>query len=115
MQLSPAAKEELRWWCDNVGHGYRRIQHASHSHSFQVDASDSDWGIACTTDESLQSHGFWSQEQRSFHINKSKDEYIFILSKHVKQSRPNYPVPPVIIPRYTPDEDICPLLYQLEN
>ena len=28
----------------------------------------------------------------------------------MKQSRPNYPVPPVIIPRYTPDEDICPLL-----
>ena len=21
MQLSPAAKEELKWWCDNVGHG----------------------------------------------------------------------------------------------
>ena len=41
MQLSPAAKEELKWWCDNVGHGYRRIQHATYSHSFQVDASDS--------------------------------------------------------------------------
>ena len=46
----------------------------------------------------------------SEYLKKSKDEYIFILSKHVKQSRPNYPVPPVIIPRYTPDEDICPLL-----
>ena len=43
-------------------------------------------------------------------LKKSKDEYIFVLSKHVKQSRPNYPVPPVIIPRYTPDPDICPLL-----
>ena len=28
----------------------------------------------------------------------------------MKQSRPNYPVPPVVIPRYIPDEDICPLL-----
>ena len=46
----------------------------------------------------------------SEYLKKSKDEYTFILSKHVKQSRPNYPVPPVIIPRYTPDEDICPLL-----
>ena len=54
MQLSPAAKEELKWWCDNVGHGYRRIQHATYSHSFQVDASDSGWCIACTTEESLQ-------------------------------------------------------------
>ncbi|KAK2548065.1 hypothetical protein P5673_031834 [Acropora cervicornis] len=44
------------------------------------------------------------------YLKKSKDECIFILSKHVKQSRPNYPVQPVIIPRYTPDEDICPLL-----
>ena len=44
------------------------------------------------------------------YLKKSRDEYIFVLSKHVKQSRPNYPVPPVIIPRYTPDSDICPLL-----
>jgi len=78
IQLSPAAKEELRWWCDDVGHGYRRIQHASYSHSFQVDASDSGWGIACTTDESLQSHGFWSQEQRSFHINVREFYVVFI-------------------------------------
>ena len=42
----------------------------------------------------------------SEYLKKSKEECIFILSKHVKQSRPNYPVPPVIIPRYTPDEDI---------
>ena len=42
------------------------------------------------------------------YLKKSKDEYIFILSKHVKQSRPSYPVPPVIIPRYTPDEDSFP-------
>ena len=46
----------------------------------------------------------------SEYLKKSKEECIFILSKHVKQSRPNYLVPPVIIPRYTPDEDICPLL-----
>lgn len=45
----------------------------------------------------------------SEYLKKSKDEYIFILSKHVKQSRPNYPVPPVIITRYYPDVDICPL------
>ena len=69
VQLSPAAKEELKWWCDHVGHGYRRIQYATYSHSFQVDASNSGWCIACTTDESLHSHGFWSQEQRSLDIN----------------------------------------------
>ena len=41
-------------------------------------------------------------------LKKSNDEFVFVLSKHVKQSRPNYPVPPVIIPRYTVDVDVCP-------
>ena len=78
MQLSVAAKEEVKWCCDNVGHGYRRIQHAPYSHSFQIDASDSGWGIACTTDESLQSHGFWSREQRFLHINVPEWHVVFI-------------------------------------
>lgn len=42
------------------------------------------------------------------YLKKSTDEYIFVLGKHVKQSRPNYPVPPVIIPKYSPDVDIFP-------
>ena len=71
MQLYPAAKEELKWWCDSIRHWYRRIQHATYSHSFQVDASDSGWVIACTIDESLQSHWIWSQEQRSLHTHLS--------------------------------------------
>ena len=78
MQLSPAAKEELKWWCDNVRHVYRRIQHATYSHSSQADASDSGWGIACTTDESLQAHGIWSQEQKSLHINVRELYVVFI-------------------------------------
>ena len=78
MQLSVAAKDELKWCSDNVGHGYRRIQHATYSHSFQIDPSDSCRGIACTTDESLQSHGFWSQELRSLHINVRELHVVFI-------------------------------------
>ena len=39
---------------------------------------------------------------------KSDDEFKFILSRHVKQSRLNYSIPPVIIPRYTLDTDVCP-------
>ena len=70
MQLSPAAKEELKWGCDDVGHGYRRIQHATYSQSFKVDASDSGWGIACTTDESLLPMGFGP---------RNKDPFISIL------------------------------------
>ena len=44
------------------------------------------------------------------YLKKSSNEYVFVLCKHVKQSRPNYPVPPVVIPRYTADTDICPFL-----
>lgn len=42
-------------------------------------------------------------------LKKSKDEFVFVLEGHVKQSRPGYPVPPVIIPRYSLDDKICPL------
>ena len=36
---------------------------------------------------------------------------MFILSRHVKQSRPKYSIPPVIIHRYTLDTDICPYVF----
>jgi len=78
MQLSEGAKKELNWWCSNVMHVSRRIKHPPHSYSFQTDASDSGWGIASSTDESLQSHGIWSQEQRSLHINVRELYVVFI-------------------------------------
>ena len=46
----------------------------------------------------------------SEYMKESSDESIFILSKHVKQSRPNYLVPPFIIPRYPVDPDAYPYL-----
>ena len=45
---------------------------------------------------------------RDRYLKKSDEEFVFILSRHVKQSRPNYSVPPVIIPRYTLDTKVCP-------
>ena len=42
------------------------------------------------------------------YLKKSDEEFVFILSRHVKKCRPNYSIPPVIIPRYTLDTDICP-------
>ena len=42
------------------------------------------------------------------YLKKSAEEFVFILSRHVKQSRPNYSVPPVIIPRYALDTKVCP-------
>ena len=39
---------------------------------------------------------------------KSEHQFVFAVNKHLKQSRPNYSLPPVIIPRYTVDADVCP-------
>jgi hypothetical protein len=69
MQLSESSKDELHWWLDNVMYATRRLQHSTSSYVFQTDASDSGWGVACTTDDSLQSQGDWFQEQPCLHIN----------------------------------------------
>ena len=39
---------------------------------------------------------------------KSDNQFVFVVDGHVKQSQPNYSVPPILIPRYTIDPDICP-------
>ena len=39
---------------------------------------------------------------------KSDNQLVFIVDGHVKQSRPIYSVPPILIPRYTIDPDVCP-------
>ena len=78
MCLSESAKEELRLWLGNVMHAYRRICHAMISYVFQTDASNSGWGITCTTDVSLESQGLWTQEQGSLHINVRELHVVFI-------------------------------------
>ena len=55
------------------------------------------------------------QKQTLVHLNinnnymvKSNIQFVFVVDGHVKQSRPNYSVPLILIPRYTIDPDICP-------
>lgn len=57
------------------------------------------------------------RKQTLIHLNinngcmiQSDVQFVFVLDKHIKQSRPNYSVPPVIVPRYTLDPDVCPYL-----
>lgn len=50
MYISSLAKEELKWWSENVMHVNGTIQHGPVSHVFQTDASDTGWGITSTTD-----------------------------------------------------------------
>jgi hypothetical protein len=78
MSLSGLARQDLQWWCDNVTDAHRLIRHPPVTCVFQTDASDSGWGIHCTTDDSLQSQGLWTQEQASLHINVREIYVVFI-------------------------------------
>ena len=48
---------------------YRRIIHAPLTYVFQTDASDTGWGIFCSSHDSWKSQGLWSREQGVLHIN----------------------------------------------
>ncbi|CAB4006638.1 Hypothetical predicted protein [Paramuricea clavata] len=57
------------------------------------------------------------RKQTLIHLNinngcmiQSDVQFVFVLDKHIKQSRPNYSVPPVIVPRYNLDSDVFPYL-----
>ena len=76
--LSQLAKQELLWWFDNVMHVSRRVKHPLVAYVFQTDASDSGWGITCTTDVSLQSPGILTREQGQLHINVRELYVVFI-------------------------------------
>ena len=41
-------------------------------------------------------------------MSKSASRFIFTLDSHIKQSRPAYTVPPVVVPKYVIDTNICP-------
>lgn len=68
MSLSEPAREDLYWWANNVMAAHHNIRSPPITYTFQTDASDTGWGIHCTTHTSLQSQGLWSQEQASLHI-----------------------------------------------
>ena len=69
MQLSVLAKEDLLWWVENVQQDYRRIIHAPITYVFHTDASDTGWGISCSSNDSWKSQGLLSREQGVLHIN----------------------------------------------
>lgn len=66
MTLSPHIKEDLTWWHDNI----RTTRHPIRNYSFEIeifsDASLSGWGVRCGKEKT---HGFWSEQDRSHHIN----------------------------------------------
>ena len=98
MYISPLAKEELNWWVTNVMEVNNVIGSAPFSHVFQTDASNTGWGIACTTDRAQQTSGIWSQDQAALHINVRELYVVFICLK-----------------TFCKDRQDCHLKFELDN
>ena len=55
------------------------------------------------------------RKQTLVHLNihnncmvRSENQFVFAVDKYMKQSKPNYSIPPILVPRYTVDSDVCP-------
>ena len=66
MKISPALKNDFNWWQLNIMHIYKPINKLQYSLEIFTDSSLTGWG-ACYNDEKI--HGFWSAEERTYHIN----------------------------------------------
>ena len=71
MQLSVLAKEDILWWVENVQQAKPtgELFKLQSLMFFQTDASDTGWGISCSSHDSWKSQGLWSREQSVLHIN----------------------------------------------
>lgn len=66
MILTEDCKKELQWWVDNIVSSHNVITHGQPSNTLTTDASQNGWG-AVYNDTSTG--GFWSDEEKSYHIN----------------------------------------------
>lgn len=65
MYLADSAKSDLQWWLSNLGRT-KSIKTTSFSKTIYTDASGTGWG---GTDNVRETHGFWNEEQKLWHIN----------------------------------------------
>ena len=66
MSLSSSAKDELKWWVQNVQTAYNLISHGSPNHVLYTDASSTGWG---TVFEQSYTSGHWTSLELLYHIN----------------------------------------------
>ena len=66
MFLTDDCKTELQWWVDNVLSSQNVITHGQPSSTLTTDASQNGWGAVYNE---ISTGGFWSNEEKSFHIN----------------------------------------------
>lgn len=67
MLVSSDAKSELRWWINAIPTAVNSIKSDSYDLTIFSDASSDGWGAST---ELNSAYGFWSAEEREFHINQ---------------------------------------------
>lgn len=68
MELPPSLNEDFRWWLSILSDSQQKnfIRTGNYILEIFSDASLTGWGAACATS---RTHGWWSEEDRSLHIN----------------------------------------------
>ena len=63
------AKEEIRWWINNLPHAYNVIKHKPPSVTIYTDASKKGWGA---TLNAIETGGAWNKREQRLHINEKE-------------------------------------------
>ncbi|VEN46531.1 unnamed protein product [Callosobruchus maculatus] len=66
MDIPPGLSEDFLWWINNIGKSCNRLPSKDFKLEIFSDASTTGWGIYC---QGKKSHGFWSKDEMSEHIN----------------------------------------------
>lgn len=64
--MNSNAHADLDWWIDKIDSISNPVRQGNYSHVIYSDASNSGWGIAS---KKGKSHGWWSQREKTKHIN----------------------------------------------
>ena len=65
MKIPKSILPDINWWINNLSHN-KTIKTQNFTKTIFTDASDSGWGA---TDGNIEKFGFWTNEQKAFHIN----------------------------------------------
>lgn len=78
VSLKEELNEDLSWWKQNILTSVNSFGVHSYKMTIYSDASLTGWGASC---EGKNSHGFWSAEERNFHINYLELLAVFLALK----------------------------------
>ena len=75
MTLNEDCKKELQWWVDNIVSSHNVITHPQPSDTLTTDTSWNGWGAVY---DDTSTGAFWSDEEKSYHINYLELLAVFI-------------------------------------